>query len=977
MLLKVIKRLVGGGARPAAPNAVPAEDLLEKGTEMLLAGDTRGAIKVLREYLLVDPYNVRALNDLGACLAEIGDIDNAVKMFELAHSLDDGFIPALVNHAKLLNDYHRAAEALAHLRRAKVVQPGFHHVDGVYAGLLLKIGETAKARAHQQKAWLGNFDNLRAANSHLFWISYDDVDDAQMAIEHRFWAETLKPLPENPEGPPVPQPKPLEPGRRIRLGYWSSDLRNHSVRYFFRPLLEGHDRQRFELFLFHDFPFRDHQTEKMVPFADHFHDVHEMTDAQLRDFIRSHDLDLLVDLSGHTSHNRASLLQYRMAPVQMHALGYPPTMGLPAVDAKLVDRHVLTADAGRYYAERPVALPSSFWCYDPMEEAPVAKEPPCVAKGHVTFGLVGNISKMTARLAGTWCRILEAVPGSRLLVRSVSFQDPMAIDATRDRLAAWGLPMDRVDLRSPEGGQAFFTSYNEIDVILDTYPFNGGTTTCFCTYMGVPIVSMVGPSLISRMGLSILSNLGAEDLAVPDEEAYVARAVALAGDREYLRRFKREARAKYQSTPLGNGKLFAAEFEQACIELLQERLRGPLERDSRVPALPAGELVRRSFNAMRTNQPEAAQRILAHCLREYPDAGEAHLLHAQLLVWGGLYGDAIAYVRQRVERFAPAEQASAWLSMARMHLLQRDLPGARGALARLSGLPVDDAFDRSQLALYGACVADDQSVAPGPAAPASAAARRLHVLVPCDSRPQFEILSQHLQEHVACPAGWSLSFERCDENERVPAYERALQAGGADVLVIAQKNVRISDPRFVEKVAAALERADCVSCAGARRWSRLDWRTDDFAQKAGGFITRSSENRDLQELHVMGPGREAFADGMAILDGMLLALRPGAVPAPAFDEELLGCETLLEEAWSHAAAAQGWRLAVHRHLGVSLEPEVELDRSNRVEARLRCNEQQGFDPFAFIREDHASLSTPVPDVATALATCDRFLAAGA
>jgi hypothetical protein len=340
-----------------------------------------------------------------------------------------------------------------------------------------------------------------------------------------------------------------------------------------------------------------------------------------------------------------------------------------------------------------------------MEEAPVAPEPPFVSNGFVTFASMGNIAKITEPVARAWARVLDAVPDSRLLLRSISFSDPLPLDETRERLRAWGLPIERVDFRPPEGGPALFKSYNDVDIVLDTFPFNGGTTTCFATYMGVPVVTLVGHSLLGRMGLSVMTNLGAPELAVEDLDTYVERAVALARDGEFLRRFKREARGIYESTPLGNGKLFAAEFEQAVIDLLAQQRAGALPWDSRIPALPADELVRRAYAAMRSSQPEAADRILSHCLREYPDAGAAHLLRAQILVWAGNVDQAITYLSEGLPRFAPADQVSARIALVRMHLLLQDRDAVRAGVEALRALPIDDAFDRAQLRLYEACLA--------------------------------------------------------------------------------------------------------------------------------------------------------------------------------------------------------------------------------------------------------------------------------
>ncbi len=959
----MFRRLLGApaaGAREAADAG-----LLEHASQLLLAGDNRGAIQAYRDYLKTDPYNVVALNDMGACLADVGDEEQAVAAFELAYSLDDTFIPAMVNRAKLLNDRHRSDEALELLRRAKVGDPTFTHTHAVYAGVLLKRGLTTEARQWQLKAWLAHFDNVRAANSHLFWMGYDDVPEEQLAAEHRFWAETLRPIDHDPPARIRAAWRPGAP-RRIRIGYWSPDFRSHAVRFFFRPLLEHQDTSRFEVFLYHDYPGGDAQTKLIEAAAEHFHRVHDLTDDDLRQLIASHELDVLVDLAGHTSHNRIPLLQCRLARLQVNALGYPPTTGLRSVDAKLIDRHVLTADAALYYTERPMALPSSFWCFDPLEEVPLPGEPPVLANGHVTFGSVGNVAKITPAVAQAWRQILARVPGSRLQIRSITFLDEGAERLTRERLASYGLPGDRIDFQRPLGGKEFFASYDGIDIVLDTFPFNGGTTSCFAAYMGVPIVTVTGRSLIGRMGLSVLTNVGIGHLSAADVPSYVECAVQLAADVGFLRTFKREARGRFRAGALGDGKLFAAEFEQACEALLAEQAEGRAAYKMEVPTLPAAEIMRRAYDVLRAGQVEAGQRILAHCLEHYPRTGAAHLLKAQLMVWGGRVDLAIAATERALSELSQADRDAALAALARMHLLQEDRQGAARALERLAQAEPADPFDAMQVALYRACIGGDTVEAPTALPPAG----RILMLVPCDDAFRFDVQRAQLERDCVCPPGWQLDVQRCPEQGRLQAYRDAL-GGDCDVVVLVQKNVQVCHAFFIANVLEALESADIVGCTGARRWSRLDWRTDDFAQKAGGFIGRSSERGEGYELHILGPGARV-QDGMAVLNGSLLAIRTRGRPAPAFDEDLLGAETLLEEAWTQAAAQAGWRLAAHGDLGLFIDADVALDSSNRTEARMHFNDQRGFDPFASVRDDHVSVSAPAASLAEAAAIGQRY-----
>jgi protein O-GlcNAc transferase len=967
MLINVLKRLAGVG-RPTESRAELLAKTLQEAHDLGLYGDRRRAVKAYERYLELDPSNVEALNGLGACLAEIGNNERATQVFELAYSLDDTYVPAMVNYGKLLAENDRGEEGLRILRRAKVAGPEFTHVEAVYAGLCLRMGDAGAARRHQMRSWMGNFDNLRLANCHLFWTSYDDVDEALIAAEHRFWASTvLVPDISEKEGdePPCVEPAPLPPleKRRLRIGYWSPDFRSHSVRYFSRPVLDGHDRERVEIFLYHDFHAVDAHTDAQREKADHFEQVFNLTDGELVRLIRSHQLDVLIELAGHTSHNRASLLAHRMATVQLTGFGYPPTTGLGSVDGKVVDRFVLGDDDPRHYSEHPVALPSSFWCFDPKEPIPLHPEPPSAANGYITFGCVGNIAKISEKVARRWVDILAAVPDSRLLIRSISFVEPLAELHFRESLQDWGLPMDRVDLRHPEGGVNFFASYGQVDIILDTFPFNGGTTTCFATFMAVPVVSMAGHSLVGRMGASVLGNVGASDLVVTTLDDYVRRAIEVARDPEYLRRFKREIRARFEQAPLGNERLFARELEDACLDLVQRKLAGTLHWESRIDPLPAREITKRAYAVARRGNPDAARRIIDHCLSAYPDHGPAHLLAAQLMVWDGRESEAIDWLRERLPNFAPVEQVGGFLSLARMHLLRQNRQAAALALDGLQGLPQDDDFDCGQARLYAAACTDAAApVETGPVGPA----RAVLVLIPCDDQAWFSGMQREMERVLLLPAGWTVRYERCAETDRVRAYEACASRAGWDVLLLLHKNMLVANPHFLAALGAALERADVVSFAGATRWSRLEWRHDRFECKAAAFLGGSGENKALTELQIVGYGNDAVVDGMAVLDGRLLAISRKALALGGWDENLAGSYALLEEAWTWKAGRDGARLSVHRGLGAFINDKVELDSSDRTEALMHWSSIMGFEPFGEPEEDLIALSTPTIDAADAV-----------
>ena len=629
MLFKLIKNIFA----PQASSVQKQDDALtclNNAKTFQQQGDWRSAIAEYRQYLEVFPHDAPVMNDLGCCLADAGDAEEASKLFEMAFSLDDSYLPVVVNHAKHLLDRQLSQEGMVFLRQAKIHDPDSAYVDAVYAGIALATGNAKIARDYNLRAWLKSFDHLRFANCYLFQSSYDDIDEARLAAEHRFWGETLTPLGNGQDGLVCPDPGTGEANQekthgKVRIGYWSPDFRNHSVRYFFRPLLDNHDRNKFEIFIYHDFPRSDIQTKHIESKADRFFQVADLSDQKFLALIRSHQLDVLVELAGHSSSNRLNLLSQRLATLQLSGLGYPPTTGLSSIDGKLLDVHIDDIDSARFYTEKPLVLPGSFWCFDPKEEAHINPEPPVVRNGYITFACVGNIAKITSRILDCWAQILSAAPTSKLLLRSISFNDSAAEDFMRQQIESAGIPLDRVDMLKPAAGQAYFESYNDIDIVLDTSPFNGGTTTCFATYMGVPVVTWAGQSLLSRMGQSILNNLDLADWVVSDANGYVERAVQGARDVSFLRQFRGESRERFVRTALGNGALFAREFEESATAMLNAKRSGTLNHVCLVDTLPAQDILHRAYTVLRYNQMAAAERIIDYCLRAYPDCGTAHI----------------------------------------------------------------------------------------------------------------------------------------------------------------------------------------------------------------------------------------------------------------------------------------------------------------------------------------------------------------
>ena len=347
---------------------------------------------------------------------------------------------------------------------------------------------------------------------------------------------------------------------RIRVGYISGDFRRHVMFYFYYQLLAGHDAERFALYTYSLGETQDGFTELVKKAADVHRNVHgwEMKDIAAQ--IYRDEIDILVDLGGHTTGSGLAALGWRPAPVQVSGLGYMDTTGLPTVDYLITDRVCDPEDAPHYLTEQPLYLTSMF-CYTGRTDVPAPQGAPCRRKGYVTFGVFNRYQKITDAMLALWSRILAAVPGSRLYCKAEAYYDDALVDEAYARFQRFGIDMERVtfELSSDD----YMACYLDVDIALDTYPYVGGGTTCDALYMGVPVVARYGAGRGTRYAASILQAAGLGELATATDDDYVARAVGLASDTELLDVLHHNLRTMMFASPLMDTRLCVQEMEAA------------------------------------------------------------------------------------------------------------------------------------------------------------------------------------------------------------------------------------------------------------------------------------------------------------------------------------------------------------------------------------------------------------------------------
>jgi predicted O-linked N-acetylglucosamine transferase (SPINDLY family) len=347
------------------------------------------------------------------------------------------------------------------------------------------------------------------------------------------------------------------------VGYVSIDFRRHSVAYFLEPILAAHNRESFEVFCYADVPVPDDATERLRRHANHWREIGGRSDAEIAELVRNDGIDILVDLVGHTASRLLRVFARKPAPIQISYLGYPGTTGLSSIDYRLTD--ALTDPVGiteRHHTEKLVRLEDSAWCYRPPAEAPPIAQPPFATRGVVTFGSFNMLPKISPQMIELWAKILAATAGSRMVVKTRSFSD----EPSRQRVAALfrraGVDPSRLDLRSRTEAQVgHLADYGNIDIELDTFPYNGTTIICESLWMGVPVVTLAGQTHVSRVGLSLLSNVGLQDLAAKTPDDYVRIATGLAGDPKRLMELRATMRQRMLQSPLLNEARFTRGVE--------------------------------------------------------------------------------------------------------------------------------------------------------------------------------------------------------------------------------------------------------------------------------------------------------------------------------------------------------------------------------------------------------------------------------
>ena len=535
-----------------------AEAHCNRGVALMSLGQARAAEQAFRRSLELKPRQVEAWFGLGNLKAFENAPDAAAEAFRQALAVQPDNAQAWTNLAIALQRQGRLDEAVAAYERARAILPGAALIHYNLAIALLALGLADEAAASSRRAVELDPRYVQAHSNVLVCMTYQAAGSAaDLLAAHRVWDQAHG-LPLKP--PSAAYPNSRDPERPLKVGYVSGDFQTHPVGWLLANVLPAHDRSQIDVYCYSNNPFTDAVTERLKDGAHQWRDIWGLSDEAVAALVRQDQIDILVDLSGHTDKNRLLTFARKPAPVQVSWLGYPGTTGLSAIDYLIMDAATAPDGADSECSESLIRLPHGRFCYAPPSDAPgVAARP----DAPVVFGSFNNLAKVGPEVVRLWARVLTAAPRSRLVLKWKALSEASARSRLLEAFAAEGVAADRLELRGASPHPDMLAQYGDIDIALDPFPYGGGITSAEALWMGVPVVTLPQDRIASRQTLAFLTELDLTDLAAASADDYVRIAAGLAADPARRARLRQSLRQAMAASPLTDGAKFTPGLEDA------------------------------------------------------------------------------------------------------------------------------------------------------------------------------------------------------------------------------------------------------------------------------------------------------------------------------------------------------------------------------------------------------------------------------
>ena len=523
-------------------------------------GETSESLSSLRRGPELAPDDANGHLLFGTALAEAGQPAEALGYLQRSVELAPSLVRGHIRLGNLLRELSRTGEAVEAYGRALELRPADPFILSNLGNAWLDLSEAGRAIDCYRRSLEIHPDAPTTFSNLIFAMQYDSgISREEIAVSHREWGERF--------GQAEPSNCPAFDGQRpLRLGFLSADFHYHPVGRFASVLWQNLDRARVTSIVYDnsaaDSPAKRRYRQQVAQWQD----IAALSDDAVAELIRTDRIDVLVDLSGHTSGNRLAVLAQKPAPVLVTLFAYPNTTGLSTVDWRFTDALSDPPGAESLYVEQLLRLPSVPWVYSAPDESPEPGGMRCLAGESFTFGCLNNPAKISAAAVESWSEILRACPGSRLLllVRDDSAHEGLLL--TKFERHGIGAEQLVFAVKGPE--RSYLEWHDRIDLMLDPFPYNGGVTTGDCLWMGTPILALEGDSYVSRQGVSLLTSVGLPEFIATDREALVARAAGWFKAPERLAKLGDDLRGRLQRSPLMDHAGYARELTEALEGLI-------------------------------------------------------------------------------------------------------------------------------------------------------------------------------------------------------------------------------------------------------------------------------------------------------------------------------------------------------------------------------------------------------------------------
>ena len=521
-------------------------------------GQLNAAEAHYREALKINPAYPEAWNNLGNLLLQYARVEEAEEALLRALELKPDYVMALNNLGIVCNREGQSSRAESYYRKALEIQPEHLQAQSNLAKLLGETGRSPESMKIYQSLLSNCAAPIIVSNFLNSLHLLPEVSLRDQFLLARQWSKVIG----GPSEPPL-FPNPADPDRPLRVGYVSGDFGEHPVGYFLGVVLEHHDADAFEIYAYSNSRRDDAVTGRIKNSVAHWRDIFGLEEGAAVERIRQDEIDLLIDLAGHTGGNSMGIFSRRAAPLQLTWLGYFGTTGLAEIDYIIADAVVLPAQHEQYYTEQPLRLADSYLCFEPPQFELDITDPPGERNGYITFGCFNNRAKITAQSIELWAQVLRAVPDSRLLLKCPQLEDPAQRSALLEAFGSAGIAAERLEMRGKTDRRQHLQSYRDVDLALDTVPYGGGTTTAEALWMGVPVITLLGNTWVGRVSASILQAADLPDFVAKSDTEFVDKARTWAAGDAPLSRLRHQLRRNLSASALCDAGKFTGQLEAA------------------------------------------------------------------------------------------------------------------------------------------------------------------------------------------------------------------------------------------------------------------------------------------------------------------------------------------------------------------------------------------------------------------------------